>query len=119
VRSDIPSAGGEWLCTTGGIRRILGAGIPAFGVSIRAHRSQLGRQVAARALVVLAAVPLLVALYQFVLITLFYRHNHYDECAPSSAHRDLAPCMERGAVIGTSIDRLMLLDYPWIRSAST
>ena len=65
------------------------------------------------ALVVLAAVSLLVALYQFVLITLFYRHNHYDECAPFFPRTAiLLPAWNEAAVIGTSIDRLMLLDYP-------
>jgi len=76
-------------------------------------RSQLGRKWLLVALVVLAAVPLLVALYQFVLITLFYRHNHYDECAPFFPRTAiLLPAWNEAAVIGTSIDRLMLLDYP-------
>ncbi len=65
------------------------------------------------AFVILGAVPLLVANYQFLLVGLHFRRLHYAKCRayfPRTAI--LIPAWNEAAVIGTSIDRLMLLDYP-------
>ncbi len=65
------------------------------------------------AFVLLGAVPLLVANYQFLLVGLHFRRLHYAKCRayfPRTAI--LIPAWNEAAVIGTSIDRLMLLDYP-------
>ncbi len=63
--------------------------------------------------VLLGAVPLVVAMYQYSLVALHYRHNHYAKVTnylPRVAI--LIPAWNEGAVIGASIDRLMSLDYP-------
>jgi cellulose synthase/poly-beta-1,6-N-acetylglucosamine synthase-like glycosyltransferase len=65
------------------------------------------------AMVIVAATPLLVAIYQFALIGDHFRRNHYDRCAPYFPRTAiLVPAWNEAAVIGNSIDRLMLLDYP-------
>ncbi len=65
------------------------------------------------AFVILGAVPLLVANYQFLLVGLHFRRLHYAKCRPYFPRTAiLIPAWNEAAVIGTSIDRLMLLDYP-------
>jgi cellulose synthase/poly-beta-1,6-N-acetylglucosamine synthase-like glycosyltransferase len=65
------------------------------------------------AFVLLGAVPLLVANYQFLLVGLHFRRLHYGRCRPFFPRTAiLIPAWNEAAVIGTSIDRLMLLDYP-------
>ena len=64
-------------------------------------------------LVMLAAVPLLVADYQFLLAGLHFRRLHYAKCAPYLPRVAVViPAWNEAAVIGTSVDRLMHLDYP-------
>jgi len=63
--------------------------------------------------VLLGAVPLVAASYQFVLIALHRFRSHYDRCAPNYPRTAiLIPAWNEEAVIGTSIDRLVALDYP-------
>ena len=65
------------------------------------------------AVVMLAALPLLVADYQFLLVGLHYRRLHYAKCAPYLPRvAVIIPAWNEAAVIGTSVDRLMQLDYP-------
>jgi cellulose synthase/poly-beta-1,6-N-acetylglucosamine synthase-like glycosyltransferase len=65
------------------------------------------------AFVILGAVPLLVANYQYLLVALHFRRNHYGRCRPYFPRTAiLIPAWNEHAVIGTSIDRLMSLDYP-------
>ena len=64
-------------------------------------------------LVIVAALPELAASWQFLLITLHFRRNHYRDCAPRFPRAAvLIPAWNEAAVIGTSIDRLMALEYP-------
>jgi cellulose synthase/poly-beta-1,6-N-acetylglucosamine synthase-like glycosyltransferase len=65
------------------------------------------------ALVLVGAVPLVVANYQFLLVAVHFRRLHYDKCAPFFPRTAiLIPAWNEAAVIGASIERLMLLDYP-------
>jgi cellulose synthase/poly-beta-1,6-N-acetylglucosamine synthase-like glycosyltransferase len=65
------------------------------------------------ALVLLGAVPLLVANYQFLLVGLHFRRLHYAKCRPWLPRTAiLIPAWNEAAVIGNSLDRLMRLDYP-------
>jgi len=65
------------------------------------------------AAVMLAALPLLVADYQFLLVGLHFRRLHYAKCAPYLPRVAVViPAWNEAAVIGTSVDRLMHLDYP-------
>ena len=65
------------------------------------------------ALVMVGAVPLVVANYQFVLVADHFRRLHYGRCAPLFPRTAiLVPAWNEAAVIGASIERLMLLDYP-------
>jgi cellulose synthase/poly-beta-1,6-N-acetylglucosamine synthase-like glycosyltransferase len=65
------------------------------------------------AFVFLGAVPLLVANYQYLLVALHFRRNHYGRCRPYFPRTAiLIPAWNEHAVIGASIDRLMGLDYP-------
>jgi cellulose synthase/poly-beta-1,6-N-acetylglucosamine synthase-like glycosyltransferase len=65
------------------------------------------------AFVMVGAVPMLAAAYQYLLVTVHFRRNHYQECAPYFPRTAiLVPAWNEAAVIGASIDRLMLLDYP-------
>jgi cellulose synthase/poly-beta-1,6-N-acetylglucosamine synthase-like glycosyltransferase len=64
-------------------------------------------------LVMAGAVPELAATYQFLLIAVHWRRNHYAACEPFFPRTAiLIPAWNEAAVIGTSIDRLMRLDYP-------
>lgn len=59
------------------------------------------------------ALPELAAAYQFLLIAVHFRRNHYGACEPYFPRTAVViPAWNEAAVIGTSIDRLMLLDYP-------
>ncbi len=70
------------------------------------------------AVVLLGAVPLLVANYQFLLVGLHFRRLHYARCAPWLPRTAiLIPAWNEAAVIGNSVDRLMRLDYPPRRAA--
>ena len=63
--------------------------------------------------VMVGAVPMLAASYQYLLVTVHFRRNHYQECAPYFPRTAiLVPAWNEAAVIGASIDRLMQLDYP-------
>jgi cellulose synthase/poly-beta-1,6-N-acetylglucosamine synthase-like glycosyltransferase len=65
------------------------------------------------ALVIVGAVPLLVASYQFLLIGFHFRCLHYDRCAPVFPRTAiLIPAWNEAAVIASSVDRLMQLEYP-------
>ena len=65
------------------------------------------------AFVMVGAVPMLAAAYQYLLVTVHFRRNHYQECAPYFPRTAiLVPAWNEAAVIGASIDRLMMLDYP-------
>jgi cellulose synthase/poly-beta-1,6-N-acetylglucosamine synthase-like glycosyltransferase len=65
------------------------------------------------ALVIIAAVPLLVADYQFLLVAFHFRRLHYTKCRPYFPRMAiLIPAWNEHAVIGASIDRLMRLQYP-------
>lgn len=64
-------------------------------------------------LVMLGAIPLAAASYQFALIGVHGVRNHYDQVAPRFPRvAILIPAWNEAAVIGTSIDRLLQLDYP-------
>ena len=65
------------------------------------------------AFVIIGAVPLLVANYQFLLVALHFRRLHYAKCQPVFPRMAiLIPAWNEHAVIGASIDRLMRLEYP-------
>ncbi|HEY2242409.1 MAG TPA: glycosyltransferase family 2 protein [Streptosporangiaceae bacterium] len=64
-------------------------------------------------LVIIAALPELAASWQYLLIIGHFRRNHYRDCAPYFPRASvLIPAWNEAAVIGTSIDRLMALEYP-------
>jgi cellulose synthase/poly-beta-1,6-N-acetylglucosamine synthase-like glycosyltransferase len=64
-------------------------------------------------LVIIGAVPLLVADYQFLLVAFHFRRLHYARCRPFFPRMAiLIPAWNEHAVIGASIDRLMRLQYP-------
>ncbi|HEX3389770.1 MAG TPA: glycosyltransferase, partial [Streptosporangiaceae bacterium] len=64
-------------------------------------------------LVLLGAVPMLAAAYQYLLVAVHFRRNHYQDCVPYFPRTAiLVPAWNEAAVIGASIDRLMQLDYP-------
>ncbi len=64
-------------------------------------------------LVMLGAVPMVAASYQYLLVALHFRRNHYRDCAPYFPRTAiLVPAWNEAAVIGASIDRLMHLHYP-------
>jgi cellulose synthase/poly-beta-1,6-N-acetylglucosamine synthase-like glycosyltransferase len=65
------------------------------------------------ALVVVGAVPLVMANYQFLLAAAHFRRLHYGKCRPWFPRMAiLIPAWNEHAVIGASIDRLMRLEYP-------
>jgi cellulose synthase/poly-beta-1,6-N-acetylglucosamine synthase-like glycosyltransferase len=64
-------------------------------------------------LVLVGAVPLVLASYQFLLASAHFLRLHYGRCAPWFPRTAiLVPAWNEAAVIGASVDRLMLLDYP-------
>jgi cellulose synthase/poly-beta-1,6-N-acetylglucosamine synthase-like glycosyltransferase len=63
--------------------------------------------------VLLGAAPVLAGLYQFLLIGFSYFHSHVEVTRPNVPHVSvLIPAWNEDAVIGTTVDRLMALDYP-------
>lgn len=64
-------------------------------------------------LVLLGALPLLLADYQFLLVGWHSRRLHYAHCRPYLPRITiLVPAWNEAAVLGTAIDRLLHLDYP-------
>jgi cellulose synthase/poly-beta-1,6-N-acetylglucosamine synthase-like glycosyltransferase len=64
-------------------------------------------------LVLAGALPLVAASYQFLLVAVHFRRNHYGSCQPYFPRTAvLIPAWNEAAVIGASIDRLAKLDYP-------
>lgn len=59
------------------------------------------------------AVPVLTGAYSFLAIPFHAFRNHYSKARPYLPRVSIVvPAWNEGAVIGTSIDRLMALDYP-------
>ncbi len=59
------------------------------------------------------AIPVFSAGFQFLMIPLHAFKNHYSKAHPLAPRvAIIVPAWNEGAVIGTSIDRLMKLDYP-------
>jgi len=64
-------------------------------------------------LVVVAALPVLTGLFQFILVGGSVFHTHLDKAGPTTPRVSvLIPAWNEAAVIGTTIDRLMRLRYP-------
>ena len=65
------------------------------------------------ALVLIGAVPLLAATYQYLLVGVHFRRNHYRKCRPMFPRTAiLIAAWNEEAVIGTTVDRFMQLEYP-------
>lgn len=65
------------------------------------------------ALAVGGAAPLLAGIYQHLLIGLHAKRNHLDACGPELPRTAvLIPAWNEAAVLETTIDQLMRLDYP-------
>jgi cellulose synthase/poly-beta-1,6-N-acetylglucosamine synthase-like glycosyltransferase len=65
------------------------------------------------AFVMIGAVPMAAAAYQYILAAFHFCRNHYQLCAPYFPRTAiLVPAWNEALVIGASIDRLMLLNYP-------
>lgn len=65
------------------------------------------------AFVLVGAFPLVTGCYQYLLVIVHFTRLHYRKCGPWLPRTAvLIPAWNEGAVIGTSIDRLMRLDYP-------
>ena len=64
-------------------------------------------------LVLVGAVPLVVATYQFLLVGVHFLRLHYSRCGPYYPRTViLIPAWNEALVIETSVDRLMQLNYP-------
>lgn len=64
-------------------------------------------------MVILGVLPVIAGLYQYLLIPMHVWRNHYRKAAPYEPNvAVIVPAWNEGAVIGTSIDRLVRLDYP-------
>lgn len=64
-------------------------------------------------LVVVGAIPVAVGLYQFLLVPFHVWRNHNVRAAPYFPRvAVIVPAWNEGAVVGTSIDRLVRLEYP-------
>ncbi len=64
-------------------------------------------------LVLIGAVPLVVATYQFLLVGVHFLRLHYRRCGPYYPRTViLIPAWNEALVIETSVDRLMQLNYP-------
>ncbi len=76
----------------------------------------MARDVLLWALVAVAiggAAPVLVGIYQSLLVGLHARRHHLDRCGPDLPRvAVLIPAWNEGAVLDTTIDQLMALDYP-------
>ena len=65
------------------------------------------------AFVATGVIPVVVGAYSFLLVPLHAIRNHYSRAAPYFPRVAIVvPAWNEGAVIATSIDRLMALDYP-------
>lgn len=65
------------------------------------------------ALVLIATLPIVSGLYQYLAVALSYFRTHLERCRPHLPRIAIVvPAWNEGAVIGTTIDRLMQLDYP-------
>jgi cellulose synthase/poly-beta-1,6-N-acetylglucosamine synthase-like glycosyltransferase len=65
------------------------------------------------ALVLAGAIPLLTASYEYLLVAMHRLRNHYGKCRPWYPRTAIViAAWNEGAVIGTTVDRLMGLDYP-------
>lgn len=63
--------------------------------------------------VAIGAIPAFTMAYQFLIVPLHARFNHYEKAAPYLPNvAVVVPAWNEGAVIGGSIDRLMALEYP-------
>ena len=64
-------------------------------------------------LVLIGVLPVLGAVYEYLLVALHFRRNHYGRCRPYFPRTViLIAAWNEGAVIGRCVDRLMRLDYP-------
>ncbi len=65
-------------------------------------------------LILVGALPMLCAVWQFVLVSLHGRRSHYDRADPAHLPRVavLVPAWNEAAVLDFSVDRMMALDYP-------
>ena len=60
-----------------------------------------------------ATVPVLTGLYQYLLVGFSYMHTHLESTAPFTPRVSiLIPAWNEEAVVETTIDRLLALDYP-------
>jgi cellulose synthase/poly-beta-1,6-N-acetylglucosamine synthase-like glycosyltransferase len=65
------------------------------------------------AMVLIGALPLLAAVYEYLLVAVHFRRNHYGKCQPRFPRTAvLIAAWNEGIVIGATVDRLMQLDYP-------
>lgn len=65
------------------------------------------------AFVVIGAIPVAAGLYQYLLVPFHAWRNHYRAAAPYLPNvAVVVPAWNEGAVVGTSIDRLVRLEYP-------
>jgi cellulose synthase/poly-beta-1,6-N-acetylglucosamine synthase-like glycosyltransferase len=65
------------------------------------------------AIVLTGALPQISTAYQYLLIAVHFRRNHYSQCQPWFPRTAiLIAAWNEGAVIGTTVDRLMQLEYP-------
>ena len=65
------------------------------------------------AFVIVGAIPVAVGLYQYLLVPIHPWRNHYRKAAPYLPRVSVVvPAWNEGAVVGTSIDRLVRLEYP-------
>ncbi len=65
------------------------------------------------AFVVIGAIPVAAGLYQYLLVPFHAWRNHYRDAAPYLPNvAVVVPAWNEGAVVGTSIDRLVRLEYP-------
>jgi cellulose synthase/poly-beta-1,6-N-acetylglucosamine synthase-like glycosyltransferase len=65
------------------------------------------------ALVLIGAVPVLAACFEYVLVGLHFLRNHYGQCHPYFPRTAvLIAAWNEGPVIGTTVDRLMKLEFP-------
>jgi cellulose synthase/poly-beta-1,6-N-acetylglucosamine synthase-like glycosyltransferase len=63
--------------------------------------------------VLVGALPLVAALYQFLIVGLHGVRNHYDAVADHTPRTAVVvPAWNEAAVIGATIDRLVSMDYP-------
>lgn len=65
------------------------------------------------AIVLAGALPQVGAAYQYLIVAVHFRRNHYPQCRPYFPRTAiLIAAWNEGAVIGTTVDRLMALEYP-------